>query len=97
MDEKKVDLEPTAASLTGSSDLPQPAQDWTEAEERAVVRKLDLIIMPLVWLGFFVFQLQRGNISNAVTDGFETDIGITQDQFNSESPVPRQRVARASY
>jgi hypothetical protein len=89
VDEKKVDLESAAASSTGPADLElSAAKDWTDAEERAVVRKLDLIVMPLVWLGFFVFQLQRGNISNAVTDGFETDIGITQDQFNSKlSPL----------
>jgi hypothetical protein len=28
-------------------------------------------------------QLERGNISNALTDNFLVDVGITQDQFNT--------------
>ncbi|GAA5897685.1 hypothetical protein JCM6882_000068 [Rhodosporidiobolus microsporus] len=58
-------------------------KDWTDAEEKAVRRKLDLIIMPLLMLGFFVFQLERGNISSAITDTLFKDVGITQDQFNT--------------
>jgi len=90
VDDKKVDLESAAASSTGPADIVELAlaKDWTDAEERAVVRKLDFIVMPLVWLGFFVFQLQRGNIANAVTDGFEKNIGITQNQFNSKRLPP---------
>lgn len=38
--------------------------------------------MPLLILGFFGLQLDRGNISNALTDNFLKDVGITQDQFN---------------
>jgi len=44
--------------------------------------RLDLIIMPLLTLGFFCLQLDRGNISNAITDDFMKDVGITQDEFN---------------
>ncbi len=33
-------------------------------------RRLDLIIMPLLTLGFFCLQLDRGNIANAITDDF---------------------------
>jgi MFS family permease len=44
--------------------------------------RLDLIIMPLLTLGFFCLQLDRGNIANAITDNFMEDVGITQDQFN---------------
>jgi len=55
---------------------------YTEAEERRVRWKLNLTVLPLLFLGFYVFQLERGNISNALTDGFMVKIGITQDQFN---------------
>ena len=44
--------------------------------------RLDLIIMPLLTLGFFCLQLDRGNVSNAITDNMMEDIGITQNQFN---------------
>ncbi|KAH6981691.1 MFS transporter [Ilyonectria sp. MPI-CAGE-AT-0026] len=67
-----------------SSGLEQrPHKDWSEAEERAVVRKLDLLIMPLLIAGFFVLQLDRGNIGNALTDFFLAEVGITQLQFNT--------------
>jgi MFS family permease len=38
--------------------------------------------MPLLTLGFFCLQLDRGNIANAITDNLMEDVGITQDQFN---------------
>lgn len=38
--------------------------------------------MPLLTLGFFCLQLDRGNMANAITDNFMINIGITQNQFN---------------
>ncbi|RSM19062.1 hypothetical protein CDV31_001983 [Fusarium ambrosium] len=55
---------------------------WTEAEERAIVWKLDLTLMPLLVLGFFALQLDRSNIGNALTDTLTTDLGITKDDVN---------------
>ncbi|PSN69523.1 alternative sulfate transporter [Corynespora cassiicola Philippines] len=55
---------------------------WTEEEEAKIMRKLDLVVMPLLMLGFFALQLDRGNIANALTDFFFRDVGITQNQFN---------------
>ncbi|KAG8623532.1 hypothetical protein KVT40_008508 [Elsinoe batatas] len=56
--------------------------DWSVDEEKKAKRKLDLIIMPILTLGFFCLQLDRGNMANAITDRFMEDIGITQNQFN---------------
>ncbi|TQV98684.1 MFS transporter [Cordyceps javanica] len=56
--------------------------DWTPEEEKKAKRKLDLIIMPILTLGFFCLQLDRGNMANAITDNFMRDVGINQDQFN---------------
>ncbi|GME49452.1 MFS transporter [Neofusicoccum parvum] len=58
-------------------------RDWTAAEERAVVRKIDLTVLPLLMLLFFFLQLDRANAGNALTDGFLTDINITQAQYNT--------------
>ncbi|KAF2849606.1 MFS transporter-like protein [Plenodomus tracheiphilus IPT5] len=66
----------------GTEHEPVPTRDWTVAEEKKAKRKLDLIIMPLLTLGFFCLQLDRGNIANAITDDFMEDVHITQDQFN---------------
>ncbi|KAH7089859.1 major facilitator superfamily domain-containing protein [Paraphoma chrysanthemicola] len=56
--------------------------DWTAEEESRAKMKLDLILLPLLTLGFFCLQLDRGNIANAITDTFMEDVGITQFQFN---------------
>lgn len=61
--------------------------DWSEAEERAIVRKLDFLLMPLLIAGFFVMQLDRGNVGNALTDFFLAEVGITQLEFNTGSQL----------
>lgn len=38
--------------------------------------------MPLLVLGFFVLQLDRSNIGNALADTITTDLGITTDDVN---------------
>ncbi|KAF4498931.1 nicotinamide mononucleotide permease [Fusarium agapanthi] len=72
------------SGLDNDSNVPEQQSliDWSEGEERALVRKLDLLIMPLLIAGFFVLQLDRGNIGNALTDFFLPELGITQYQFN---------------
>ncbi|KAB2579852.1 hypothetical protein DIS24_g1573 [Lasiodiplodia hormozganensis] len=36
--------------------------DWTAEEEKKLVRKLDMVVMPLLVLGFYALQLDRGNM-----------------------------------
>ncbi|KAK4699479.1 hypothetical protein P7C70_g6782, partial [Phenoliferia sp. Uapishka_3] len=83
--DKEAALESPGASTYVSDDAGGEGvvKDWTDAEERAVLRKLDMIIMPLVTFGFFCYQLERGNVSNALTSTLLEDVGITQDQFNT--------------
>lgn len=56
--------------------------DWSEEEERRVKLKLDLILLPILGLAFFALQMDRGNISNALTSTITTDLGITTNQIN---------------
>ncbi|KAI1391885.1 MFS general substrate transporter [Hypoxylon trugodes] len=57
--------------------------DWTEAEERAVKRKLDFILLPILGLAFFALQMDRGNISNALTSTITKDLGVDTNQINA--------------
>jgi hypothetical protein len=50
-DEKQI-----KEAATEVSEVPVDVQ-YDQDEERAVVRKLDLIVMPLLFLGFYVFQV----------------------------------------
>ncbi|KAM0285785.1 hypothetical protein ACHAQH_001247 [Verticillium albo-atrum] len=79
---KIVGLHAVADGSVDSSDGEPSILEWTPEEERRLVRKVDFIVMPLLMLGFFVLQLDRGNIGNALTDFFFRDVGITQNQFN---------------
>ncbi|KAH8649888.1 alternative sulfate transporter [Xylariales sp. PMI_506] len=55
---------------------------WTAEEEKRLVRKIDLVVMPVLLFAFLGLQLDRGNIGNAATDNFMADVGITQDMYN---------------
>ncbi|KAI2623629.1 MFS general substrate transporter [Hypomontagnella submonticulosa] len=52
------------------------------AAERRLVRKTDLLMMPGLALAYFTHTLDRANLGNAKTDGFEKDLGLVGDQFS---------------
>jgi hypothetical protein len=35
---------------------------WTEEEEKALVKKIDFLVLPILMLAFFALQLDRGNM-----------------------------------
>jgi hypothetical protein len=55
-DEKLGETKYIESEATSTSD--EEAVEYTAAEERRVVRKLDIIVMPLLFLGFYVFQVR---------------------------------------
>lgn len=56
-------------------------KDW-DREERAIRRKIDFILLPVLALAFFALQLDRGNISSALTSTITEDLHITTNQIN---------------
>ncbi|PYH95469.1 MFS general substrate transporter [Aspergillus ellipticus CBS 707.79] len=57
-------------------------KDWDDKEEARVRMKIDLILIPILALGFFGLQIDRGNISAALTSTITEDLGITTNQVN---------------
>ncbi|KAF9103098.1 hypothetical protein BGX29_003774 [Mortierella sp. GBA35] len=49
---------------------------WTPAEEKEVVRIFDLKVLSWIGVMFFFMQLDRGNMSNALTDNFMRDLNV---------------------
>ncbi|RDW84288.1 hypothetical protein BP6252_01878 [Coleophoma cylindrospora] len=82
--EEKIEKETTRAptSLEIVSDE-QPVIDWTESEETKVRWKLDLLMMPLLLAGFFVLQLDRSNIANALTSSIVKDLNLASSNVVS--------------
>ena len=52
-------------------------------KEKALVRKLDLMIIPPVMLLYTLSFLDRVNIGNAVLYGLETDLGLSATQYQT--------------
>ncbi|KAL1605868.1 hypothetical protein SLS59_002987 [Nothophoma quercina] len=56
-------------------------EDLIDATRRARL-KVDTTVLPLLFLGLLVFQLDRMNLASALTDGFAKDIGVNQNTIN---------------
>ncbi|KUI63014.1 hypothetical protein VP1G_10132 [Cytospora mali] len=56
--------------------------DWTAEEERRIKTKIDFVLLPVLGVAFFALQMDRGNISNALTSTITTDLGIDTNQIN---------------
>ncbi|KAH9931993.1 MFS general substrate transporter [Epithele typhae] len=59
-----------------------PLARWTWREEYRLVRKIDCLIAAWACVMFFSLDLDRSNISQANTDNFLKDLGLTTDDFN---------------
>ncbi|WVQ87938.1 hypothetical protein IAS59_001669 [Cryptococcus gattii] len=60
-----------------------PGAKWTPQEETRLRRKLDIRVAAFACLCFAALQLDRGNISNALSDGMLADIGLTTAGYNT--------------
>ncbi|KAL2680975.1 hypothetical protein Neosp_008578 [[Neocosmospora] mangrovei] len=51
-------------------------------EERRVVRKIDLRVLPLLFFMYLFNALDRNNLGAAKTDGIDVDLGFTKYEYN---------------
>ncbi|PPJ59811.1 hypothetical protein CBER1_04326 [Cercospora berteroae] len=57
-------------------------QDWTPAEERKVVKKVDFRLFPMLCVVFGLSLLDRANISAAFIAGMNIDLELTGARYN---------------
>ncbi|KAH0378930.1 MFS general substrate transporter, partial [Aureobasidium melanogenum] len=51
-------------------------------EERKLVRKIDLYLLPTIWLMYLLSYMDRTNIGNAKTAGMAEDLGMDSNQYS---------------
>ncbi|OCF30881.1 hypothetical protein I316_07514 [Kwoniella heveanensis BCC8398] len=87
--EKTSSLGPsgTRRSPSVGYDADQQQQEQQDVEyirlrQKTSRRKVDSSVLPLLFLGLLVFQLDRMNLASALTANFTTDIKVTQATIN---------------
>lgn len=59
-----------------------PQREYQEWNADIHFARIDVTVLPLLFLGLLVFQLDRMNIASALTGGFAADINISQSTIN---------------
>ncbi|KAG1817768.1 MFS general substrate transporter [Suillus variegatus] len=66
---------------TDKVDLYEAHVDTSQVDERRLLRKIDIRVVPWLGLLYFLNFLDRGSIGNAKLYHMETDLGITDKQY----------------
>lgn len=61
---------------------PGPDEDFSDVDEKKVLRKMDLRLIPQLALLYLLSFLDRGNIGNAKIEGLEDDLKLKGGQYN---------------
>ncbi|KAH3661433.1 hypothetical protein OGAPHI_006840 [Ogataea philodendri] len=66
-----------------TGEIIEETQKYDKKMEYKICRKLDFRILPVISLMYLFNSLDKGNISNAKTDGIEKDLGIGGQEWNN--------------
>ncbi|KAL4783499.1 major facilitator superfamily domain-containing protein [Aspergillus varians] len=64
-----------------------PDFDWTEEEEKRLVRKIDWRVCTFACITFFALQLDRGNVVQATSDTMLADLGMDTNDYNTGQTI----------
>jgi len=72
---------PTSSGSSATSVVDAPSYAVNPELEKRARRKLDLHILPVMTIFFFLSFLDRTNIGNARVAGLQHDLGMTEKQY----------------
>ncbi|OJJ95144.1 hypothetical protein ASPACDRAFT_36836 [Aspergillus aculeatus ATCC 16872] len=81
-EKKVIDNVLSDESSNDNEEVAEIIKNWDDKEEARVRRKIDLILLPVLGLAFFGLQVDRGNISAALTSTITEDLHINTNQIN---------------
>ncbi|KAI5295709.1 hypothetical protein KEM52_000457 [Ascosphaera acerosa] len=64
-----------------------PTYKWTAEEEQKIVRKIDLRLMAFCGLTFFALNIDRGNMSQALSDDLLDELHMTTNDYNTGQTI----------
>ncbi|KAI2624529.1 MFS general substrate transporter [Xylaria nigripes] len=59
-----------------------PTLEWTEEEEKKIIRKLDWRVCLWACIMFFGLQVDRSNLTQVISDNFLDDLGLNTNDYN---------------
>lgn len=66
-----------------------PFFEWDEKEEKKLIGKLNYRVALTACFMFIALQVDRGNLSNATSDNFLDDLGLTTNDYNAGNTIFR--------
>lgn len=82
-----VDEEKASGTSTTQHEIDHSLPKINTAEENRLVRKIDLHLLPILWILYMMAFLDRVNIGNAKIEGLTTELKMTGNQFNVASMI----------
>lgn len=73
-----------------------PDIEWTAAEERKIVRKIDWHVATWACIMFFALNVDRKNLTQAVSDNMLNDLNMTTADYNI-GKCAAQRICRSDH
>ncbi|KAI0646817.1 MFS general substrate transporter [Trametes meyenii] len=80
--ENRTENEDDRIALTGSIEDAEATEAARTLQEGSIWAKMDIVVLPVTAMMFFLSSLDRSNIGNARVAGFQEQLGITDEQFS---------------
>ncbi|KAK0664381.1 putative transporter [Lasiodiplodia hormozganensis] len=79
----KLDIEHIEAMASSPDNIKSDSDyDFTPEEEQKLVRKIDMFLLPTIWLMYLLSYMDRTNIGNAKIAGMMEDLNLSSNEYS---------------